>query len=203
MSKKPTPEIKANINFVLPQLATGGDLHHDDEKGARQLLDLIEQYVSHMVDCRLEANDEEFVVELDPDMQYLHIGVDDDGGKMPHSWYEQGTQWIINAIEQDPLAVVFVHCHMGVNRGPSMAFAAMLAMGHDPVDAIDKIRSARPVAAVGYAEDALNWFHVSRDIAFDTRKANHEALEAWRNDNPHETSRIIRSIRRGEDPLAD
>ena len=29
--------MKANLDFVLPRLATGGDLHHDLEKGASQL----------------------------------------------------------------------------------------------------------------------------------------------------------------------
>lgn len=41
--------MKANIDFVLPRLATGGD---------------------------------------------LHIGVGDDGGQMPHDWYQFGTGWI-------------------------------------------------------------------------------------------------------------
>jgi dual specificity phosphatase 3 len=194
--------MKANIDFVLPRLATGGDLHHDDEKGASQLVDLIEQYVSHIVDCRMEANDEDFVAEVDPDMHYLHIGVDDDGGQMPHDWYENGTGWIVEALETDPAAVVFVHCHMGINRGPSLTFAAMLAMGYHPVTAIDQIRTNRPIAAVGYAEDALDWFHVSRDIAADDRQTDRDALSEWRAENPHDTVRIIRQIRRGQDPMA-
>lgn len=194
--------MRANINFILPRLATGGDLHHDDGKGASQLADLIEQYVSHIVDCRIEANDEDFVTELDPDMHYLHHGVDDDGGQMPHDWFEAGTKWVLDALSTDPNAVVFVHCHMGINRGPSLAYATMLAMGHDPAAAIDLIRTNRPVANVGYAEDALDWFHISRDIAADQRQADQKALSEWRAEHPHETVRIIRQIRRGQDPMA-
>ena len=33
--------MKANIDLVLPRLATGGDLHHDVEIGAWQLVDLV------------------------------------------------------------------------------------------------------------------------------------------------------------------
>lgn len=196
-----TPRTKANIDFVLPRLATGGDLHEDDHKAIDQLADMIDHDVTHMVDCRLEANDEEFVTSHDREMKYLHLGVDDDGGQMPHSWYEEGTNWIIKALRADSYNHVVVHCHMGINRGPSLAFAAMLAMGHDPVKAIDKIRTARPIAGVSYAEDALNWFHVSRDIAADQRAADKAALRAWREANPHETTRIVRKIRRGESPM--
>jgi dual specificity phosphatase 3 len=193
--------MKANINFVLPRLATGGDLHHDNAIGERQLIDLINQGVTHIVDCRMEADDEEFVHGLDPEMGYLHIGVDDDGGHMPHGWYEHGTHWILEALD-DSDAVVFVQCHMGINRGPSLTYAAMLAIGYDPVAAIDIIRNARPVAAVGYAEDALDWFHISRDSAADERQSERAELRAWRSENPHDTVRIIRRIRRGEDPMA-
>jgi dual specificity phosphatase 3 len=184
--------MKANIDFVLPRLATGGDLHHDNEKGATQLIDLIGRCVSHIVDCRMETDDEDFVAEVDPDMVYLHLGVDDDGGTMPLDWYEAGTGWILEALETDPAAVVFVHCHMGINRGPSLTFASMLAMGYHPVEAIDQIRTARPIAAVGYAEDALDWFHISRDVAAKDRRADRDALGEWRAENPHDTVRIIR-----------
>jgi dual specificity phosphatase 3 len=135
-------------------------------------------------------------------MRYLHIGVDDDGCQMPHDWYEFGTRWILHELDADPDAVVFVHCHMGINRGPTLTFAAMLEMGYDPVAAIDRIRTNRPIAAVGYAEDALDWFHISHDIAADDRQADRDALGEWRKENPHDTVRIIRQIRRGQDSMA-
>lgn len=193
--------MRANIDFVLPNLATGGDLHHDDDIAGRQLLDLVEQGVTHIVDCRIEADDTDFVAALDPDMAYLHIGVDDDGGRMPASWFAEGTAWIAEAMS-DPDAVVFVHCHMGINRGPSMAFAAMLTLGYDPIEAITAIRTARPIAAVGYAEEALGW-HLHGSGATNTeRRTQRAALRRWRTNNPHDTVRIIRQIRRGEQPIA-
>ena len=202
MSKSETPETKANVDFVLPRLATGGDLHEDNAIARDQLADLIDQYVDFIVDTLLEFTDEEYVAHMDPEMKYLHLPVDDDGGEMPRSWYETGTRWVIDALNSSKDGKVFIHCHMGINRGPSLTFATMLVLGYDPVEAIDMIREARPIANVGYAEDALNWFHISQDIAFEERKANQRALKAWRKANPHETSRIIRTIRRGEDPLA-
>ena len=131
-------------------------------------------------------------------MNYLYLPVDDDGGSIPHSWYEQGTKWVIDSLEESANGKVVVHCHMGINRGPSLTFATMLVMGYDPVEAIDMIRTARSIANVGYAEDALNWFHISRNIADGKRKENEGALGAWRLENPHDTKRIIRTIRRAK-----
>jgi predicted protein tyrosine phosphatase len=89
-------------------------------------------------------------------MGYLHLGVD-----------EYRTYWALEALD-DPDAVVLVHCHMDINRGPRLTFATMLASGHDPVAAIDMIRIARPIANVGCVEDALGWFRISSDRARHT-----------------------------------
>jgi hypothetical protein len=60
---------------------------------------------------------------------------------------------------RDPEAKVLVHCHVGIDRGPSMAHACLLMLGRDPIEAMTMIRSARPIAAIGYAEDAPDWHH--------------------------------------------
>ncbi|MEJ7774997.1 MAG: hypothetical protein WKF72_09340 [Nocardioidaceae bacterium] len=57
---------------------------------------------------------------------------------------------------QDPGTKVLLHCHMGINRGPSAGVAVLLATGWDPVDAFDAVRRARPIAHVAYAADALD-----------------------------------------------
>ena len=80
----------------------------------------------------------------------------------------------------DPEAKVLVHCHMGINRGPSLAFAALLASGWDPVDAIDRIRQVRPIAAVGYAEDALAWHHRRAGTPASIRVDERRRLRQWR-----------------------
>jgi protein-tyrosine phosphatase len=57
-----------------------------------------------------------------------------------------------------PDAVALTHCQMGINRGPSLGFAVLLAQGWDPAEAIAAIRAARPCANVWYAADALTWY---------------------------------------------
>jgi dual specificity phosphatase 3 len=77
----------------------------------------------------------------------------------------------------------------------------LLATGWDPIEAIDLIRTARPIAAVGYAEDALNWWHRRVDLGAAERVAERSRLRHWRADNPHDTVRIIRQIRAGQRAL--
>jgi len=48
---------------------------------------------------------------------------------------------------------------MGINRGPSMGFAILLATGMEPVAALTAIRRVRPIAAISYAGDALDRWH--------------------------------------------
>jgi hypothetical protein len=72
-------------------------------------------------------------------------------------WFDEGVAFAREAIESD--GVVLAHCHMGINRGPSMGFAILLALGWDAREALDAIHAARPIAFVAYAEDALRWHH--------------------------------------------
>jgi hypothetical protein len=81
---------------------------------------------------------------------------------------------------------------MGINRGPSMAYAALLADGWD-VDAIAAIRSVREIAAVGYAEDALAWHHRRMGASLAQRSVDRQRLADWRTDNWIDVVRIIRN----------
>lgn len=56
-------------------------------------------------------------------------------------------------------------------------------------------RAARPIAAVGYAEDALGWWHRRNHTAPPQRWRERDQLTEWRRDHPHDTIRIIREIR--------
>ncbi len=84
---------------------------------------------------------------------------------------------------------------MGINRGPSLAYAALLAIAWDPIEAISAIRSARPIAGLGYAEDALDWHHRCQHTPQAQRRRAERRLAAWRRDNWIDVVRIIRSIR--------
>ena len=185
----------ANADFVTPRLAVGGDLDYwDTDNANRQLAELVDAGITHIVDARFETSDEDFVAEFAPHLAYLHHGMDDAGQLVPGRWFDVGVGFVLDALE-DPDAVVLTHCHMGINRGPSLGYAVLLALGWDPIDALDAIRSARPIAAIGYAEDALAWHHDRIDASTCTRRENRRRMAGWRRANDIDVETIIRKIR--------
>lgn len=182
------------ISRLTDQLFTGADLprHSVDEFAAE--LDRWEQRgITHIVDNRIEASDLDALADLAPDITYCENGEDDAGQVMPDSWFDAGVGFALEAMT-DPAARVHVHCHMGINRGPSLAYAVLLAQGWAPVAGLALVRSARPVAAAGYAEQALDWWHRSDAAAPDRRRQERRELAAWRQANPHDTVRIIQRV---------
>lgn len=94
---------------------------------------------------------------------------------------------------------MLTHCHMGINRGPAMGFAVLLAQGWDPVAALDLIRTQRPIAFVSYAEDALDWWLRRTNNPADYRQAQRERLALWRREHHLDVARVIRRIRLRDD----
>jgi hypothetical protein len=190
----------ANLHFVTPQLAIGGDLSSDDhDLAALQVTEICHLGVTHVVDVRIEWSDAQTFADRAPHVQYLHHGMDDAGQSVPPEWFEHAVSWIESAWADDPDAVVLTHCHMGINRGPSLAFAVLLALGWNPVEAISAIRAARRQANVWYATDALSWHHRRTGVDFTTAAEQHAALAAWRDANPLDVVRIIREVRDEEE----
>ena len=181
----------ANATFVTPRLLVGGDLDIiDDELTGRQLRELVEAGVTHIADCRIEADDTELVHRLAPELAYHWNGIDDAGQDVPAEWFDDNVGWALDALA-DPDAIVLTHCHMGINRGPSLGYAVLLAQGTDPVDALQAIHDVRPQAYVAYAEDALRWHHARNDISTQQRRGDEERVARWRQENPVDLVRII------------
>ena len=183
----------ADAAFVTQGLLVGGDLDtQDEELAGRQLRELVEAGVTHLLDTRIEWSDEEWVAGLAPDVAYLHHGMDDAGQQVPFEWFDEAVDWAQAAIDDG--GVVLTHCHMGVNRGPSLGLAVLLAQGWDPVEALDAIRTARPIAWIAYADEALRWHHDRRgseaQLAVDLRK-----VDRWRQDNQLDVEQVIRAKR--------
>ncbi len=183
------PGRHANLHFVTPQLAVGGDL--DPCKAADQLADLDSLGITHVVDCRGEWTDQDVFAEHLP------------------TWATCTTAWTTpvrtspprGSTRRSPGSTTQArcpspdHCHMGINRGPSLGFAVLLHQGWDPVEAIAAIRAARPIANVWCAGDSLAWHHARHrtDPSADLLR-----LKAWRAANPLAVVRIIRRVREQE-----
>lgn len=179
----------ANISQVAPRLWIGGDL-------AAQQPTLAAVQLTDIVDCRLEWSDQDWVTDAPPEIGYHWLGVDDAGQRMPDAWFDTGTVLVREALEAG--GTVLTHCHMGINRGPSMGYAAMLSLGWDPIEALDAIRRARPIAYVAYAEDALDWWLRRTNPSPADRHAALARLAEWRRTHHLDLAQVIRRVRLGE-----
>lgn len=188
--------VRPNVHVLTDWLATGGDLHPDTDVALADLAGLVDLGVTHILDVRIEWSDEELVAHHVPELTYVHLGIDDAGQRLPDEWFDTG----IAVAEQARRAggMVLAHCHMGINRGPSMAFALLLHAGWEPVSALDHIRRRRPVAAVGYAADALDHHHRRADTPLAQRAEDRRAVADWFEANHLDVRTIIRGIRAAE-----
>jgi dual specificity phosphatase 3 len=177
----------ANAHFVTEDLLIGGDLdYRSRELATEQLLELHAIGVTHVIDVRVEWSDQDWVAEVLPGLEYFHHGIDDAGQDVPPGWFQTGVDYALSAMEGS--GKVLAHCHMGINRGPSLGFAILLARGWDAVDALDAIRRVRPIAFVAYAEDALRWHH--RDPVALER--DQRRVAQWRRDQDMDVESVIR-----------
>lgn len=142
----------ANISWITDTLATGGDLSYNRQTAAAQVKEIVDSGVELVIDVRAEAND--YQVWEDAGIDYLWLPTDDrQGHTIPADLFRSAVTEARHFI--DGGGKVLVHCHMGINRGPSVAYAILLDLDWDPIKAFDLIREKRTQAAVYYAQDAL------------------------------------------------
>ncbi len=143
---------KPNWAWITPDLATGGDFGLLPREAVRQAKIALDEGIRLVVDLRIE--DDDAAMWEGSEVRYLNLGTNDaQGHHIPASLFDRAVAAVREAHERGDKALV--HCHMGVNRGPSVAYAVLLDRGYGPVQAWNMIRKARPQAAIYYAMDAL------------------------------------------------
>lgn len=187
-----------NISRITEQLWTGGGLPSSPSRAAHVVERWYQYGIRAVVDNRLEWSDKGLVAEVLPAIDYLHCPVDDAGQQMPDWWFDTVTSFVDTHLRAGE--GVLVHCHMGINRGPSAAFAVLLTQGWDPVMAIETIRRVRPIAAADYAGQALDWWHRTSLVPERERAKQRRRFDDWRAEHPIDTPRLIRQIELGETP---
>ena len=183
------------ICWVSRSLAVSGDLSYNREAARIQLSEWEAAGITDVFDMRGEADDTEFIHENSSITSHW-FGVDDNGGKRDDAWFESVRDMayeVLNDFSRD--RKILVHCHMGVNRGPSALFAIMLATGWESLEALRAIRDVRPIAGIIYAPDAISWWarvelqHDEDDVAEKVQE-----VRAWLDRNPLDLGYVIRSI---------
>lgn len=181
---------------VNPWLIVSGDLETNNQTAAvLQLQEWIDAGITDIVDLRGEWNDTDFVAEFAPEINYHWLGTHDSGGSQTDEWYESGLA-IARQVQEDGGRLI-VHCHMGVNRAPSMAFRMLLDAGVGPVAALASLREARPIVGILYADSALDHHHRELGIDAKVRVIEMIAIDDWFDANPVELWWITSRIRRG------
>jgi predicted protein tyrosine phosphatase len=179
--------------WVNDQVAISGDLSEYDSEALVQLNDWINQGITDIIDLRGEGSHEDFVAENAPHIRYHWLGVDDEGDRRSDEWFE-AIEAAAQLVLQDPSRKVVIHCHMGVNRGPSAAFTALITHGVDPILALTQIRSARPVAAILYSFDAVQWFAHRQGKSEQEVADLFQAVYDWHVENPLDLRYCIQQI---------
>ncbi len=134
-----------------------------------------------------------FVNERCPEIRYHYLGTDDAGQGQSDGWFDKAV-----AIAEDVRrrgGKLLVHCHMGINRAPSLAYRLLLEVGEHPIEALDLIRAKRPIAGIGYAADAISHYLRGQgedEIIIEVWVA---AVNNWYRENSANTGLAIRAIR--------
>ncbi len=174
------------------QLAVSGDLPMSRTAAKAQLLLWEQEGITDVFDMRGEANDTQFIHE-NSSIRCHWWGVDDNGGTRSDGWFESFVL-IALLILVDPKRKILVHCHMGVNRGPSALYAIMIAAGWNHLDALRAIRDSRPIAGIIYAPDAVNWFGRSIGLSPQEIESKVSDVRSWLSRNYLDIGYVIRSI---------
>lgn len=179
--------------WATDTLAVSGDLHSDEARAAVQLDEWVASGITDILDVRGEASDEAFVARRAPDVRYHWLGVDDEGDRRDPTWFERIVE-IGVPILADGSRKLVVHCHMGVNRGPSAAFSILYAAGTPAREALQCIRAARPIASMMYSLDAVEWMAI-RDghDPEEARRSYHDVI-AWHREHPLDLNYCISRI---------
>lgn len=145
-----------DFDFITPRLATGARLSSVEDAEI-----LVEAGITGIIDCTWLEPDQQYtdtqVFAAHPALSVLWNPTIDDGETKGVDWFEPSIDFAFQTLSK-PRSALYCHCDQGRNRGPSTAFAVMLALGWTYDTAIEMIHTARP-ATIGwlrYANDAAN-----------------------------------------------
>lgn len=178
--------------WVTDQMAVSGDLPFNRTAALQQIARWETEGITDVFDMRGECDDTHFIHE-NSCIRSHWFGVDDNGGPRDDAWFRALTQRALEILS-DPERRILVHCHMGVNRGPSALYAILLACGWDHLDALRGIRDARPIAGIIYAPDAARWFATESGLDTDTGDVMVTEVQDWLRRNNLDLGYVIRSI---------
>lgn len=138
------------ISKVTDTIFVGGAIHPED------LPRLREYGITHIIDAQIERDDAKWLPANE--FGYLWLPTNDDGRTKPLEWFEAAINFARRAVRDNPQAKFYIHCGMGINRGPSLALAVLRDQtGLLQSEATRLLRQKRPEISdwgLAYAKDA-------------------------------------------------
>jgi protein-tyrosine phosphatase len=135
-------------NWCSTRVATGAAINSPSD-----VSELIEAGVTAVVDTRAEFTNVDIFRTM-PGLTYLWHPTNDDGQPKGVVYWDQLLTFALILLAR-PRARISCHCGAGVNRGPSAAFAVLVAQGWTPEGAEALIRQNRPQVGLAYRDDAV------------------------------------------------
>lgn len=146
-------------NWITDKIAVGGDDYLIDPSLVKKMK---REGITHVIDCRSEASRDDSWFphgsrhlhrSAKKQFDYFWNGTEDDGQPKSVNFFRKSIYFALKSLRDNPDAKIYVHCAAGYNRGPSVAYAIMLALGWDAEDAERAICSVRCVGLL-YQRDA-------------------------------------------------
>lgn len=138
---------RGRVDRVAPWLYLGPAL---DEGGYRDLRD---QGVTHVVDLRAEdADDDALMAALG--LRWRRMPIPDRAAPAPEQ-LDELLSWLTAESAGLDEPVVYLHCHAGLGRSPTVAIALLMHRDILLADAHRQVRAARPGAQPTAAQDAF------------------------------------------------
>ena len=115
--------------------------------------------VTHIIDVCMD-DDQPLLATVAGISGYLWNPTPDDGRPKQSDWFLKSVRFAMPVLAQAGWTF-YVHCHDGVNRGPSTAYVIMRAQGLSHLQAKLMICAARQIDVFGirYADDADKAIH--------------------------------------------
>ncbi len=136
---------RARVDRLAPWLLLGPAL---DEAGYR---DLVTQGVTHVVDLRGEAEDDASMMAA-LGLHWRRLPIRDHAAPAPGQ-IEDLRAWLTHE-RGDGAVVMYLHCHAGLGRAPTVAIALLMHQDIPLADAHRQVRAARPGAQPTAAQEA-------------------------------------------------
>lgn len=159
------------INKITSRIWVSGDPCYSTDLQAD--LDAIYEHDMVVIDCRSIGERFDGWDELVEGQPTVYVNLNDDGRANSIVPFQN----LELELRQRKLMDrnLMVHCHMGVNRAPSVAMFLMMLAGTSPVAAFRRIRRNRTGAGIAYARQAVEAASAGPEAA----RVNGANFAAW------------------------